>query len=77
MFFHKYQMKRKTLELNYFPLVIWLTNPESLIIKPIKKSGTFLDDNKTLCEPKDFVDLSVNVDDEYFLEPYVENFTPW
>jgi hypothetical protein len=35
------------------------------------------DNNKTLCEPKDFVDVSVNVDDEYFLEPYVENFTPW
>ncbi len=36
----------------------------------------FSDNNKTLCEPKDFVDLSVNVDDEYFFEPYEENFTP-
>ena len=34
------------------------------------------DDKKEVCIPKDFVDLIVDVDDEYFLEPYVENSTP-
>ena len=35
------------------------------------------DTDEALCEPKDFVDAIVNVEDEYFLEPYVENVVPW
>jgi hypothetical protein len=30
-----------------------------------------------LCEPKDFVNASISVEDEYFLEPDLENDEPW
>jgi hypothetical protein len=72
-----FNLKKEPTSVKSSSIKALLVRPIAEIHKDFKLFFLKSETNKTLCEPADFVDLEVNIDDEYFLEPYVENLTPW